>query len=183
MTSDTSFCSRPSGPAAPPRTAHARRFVCAVPRWPVALLSALLMTGCATDRAGGSMTQQQGGLVVGGLVGGLLGSQMGEGQGRTAATIVGTLIGAAIGGNVGRSMDDSDRLKTAHTLETVRTGVQSRWRNPDTGNEFTVIPQRSYDSAQGPCREYEVQAVIAHRFEGVRGTACRQPDGTWRVQD
>ena len=30
---------------------------------------------------------------------------------------------AAIGGSVGRSMDDVDRLKTSHTLESVRTGV------------------------------------------------------------
>lgn len=147
----------------------------------VAVGSTLLITGCAGDRYNSPMTQQQGGMVVGGLMGGLLGAQVGEGSGRTAATIVGTLLGAAIGGNVGRSMDDGDRLKTAHTLETVRSGVQARWRNPDTGNEFTVTPQRSYDTAQGPCREYEIQALIAHRMEGVQGTACRQADGTWRV--
>ena len=38
-----------------------------------------------------------------------------------------------IGGAVGRSMDDTDRLKTARSLETVRTGVPSTWSNPDYG--------------------------------------------------
>ena len=44
------------------------------------------------------------------------------------------MAGTMIGGAVGRSMDDVDRLKTARSLETVRTGVPSSWRNPDTGN-------------------------------------------------
>src|SRR5581483_4919661 len=37
---------------------------------------------------------------------------------------------------LGGLMDETDRLKTAATLETVRTGVPSTWRNPDTGNEY-----------------------------------------------
>lgn len=145
-----------------------------------ALLYASLLWGCASDRP---VTQEQTGLMVGAVVGGLLGSQVGEGSGRTAATIVGTMLGAAVGGNVGRSMDDSDRRKTAHSLETLRSGVQSRWRNPDSGNEYTVVPMRTWETAQGPCREYEVQAVVARRMESVTGTACRDPNGAWRVQD
>ncbi len=146
----------------------------------VAVVAALALAGCAGDP---SRQQEQTGLMVGAVVGGLLGSQVGEGSGQTVATILGTMIGAAVGGNVGRSMDDSDRRKTAHSLETLRTGVQSRWRNPDTGNEYTVVPMRTWETAQGPCREYEVQAIIARRMESVLGTACRQGDGSWRVQD
>jgi surface antigen len=126
-------------------------------------------------------TQEQSGMVVGGLLGGLLGAQVGQGDGRTAAIILGTVIGANIGGNVGRSMDESDRLKTAHALETVRTGVPSRWVNPDTRNQYTVVPTRTYDASSGPCREYTVDAVIGGRLEKVVGTACRQADGSWRT--
>ena len=82
-------------------------------------------------------------MVIGGVLGGVLGSQVGRGHGRTLATIVGTLAGAAIGGAVGRSMDETDCLKTAHSLESVRTGVPSAWRNPDTGNQYTVTPTRT----------------------------------------
>jgi uncharacterized protein YcfJ len=89
-------------------------------------------------------------MMIGGVVGGVLGAQVGEGHGRTAATIIGTIVGAAAGGAVGRSMDATDRMKTAHTLETVRTGVPARWRNPDTGNQYTVTPTRSrYSFEQG----------------------------------
>jgi surface antigen len=115
------------------------------------------------------------------VLGGLLGAQVGHGEGRTLATIVGTLAGAAIGGAVGRSMDQTDRLKTAHSLESVRTGVPSTWRNPDTGNQYTVTPTRTYETAQGPCREYTVDAMVAGKPDKVYGTACRQADGSWRT--
>ena len=125
---------------------------------------------------------EQQGMVIGGILGGVLGSQVGEGSGQTAATIVGTMAGAMIGGAVGRSMDETDRLRTAHSLETVRTGVPSTWVNPDTGNRYTVVPTRTYDSGTGPCREYTVDAIVAGQRDKVYGTACRQPDGSWQVQ-
>lgn len=137
----------------------------------------LTLSGCAMDRP-----HEQAGMVIGGALGGVLGNQVGRGSGRTAAIIVGTLAGAAIGGAVGRSMDDTDRLKTAHSLENVRTGVSSSWRNPDTGNQYTVTPTRTYESSGGPCREYSVDAMISGRTEKVYGTACRQADGSWRTQ-
>ena len=138
---------------------------------------ALALSSCAQYP-----THEGEGMVIGGILGGVLGSQVGRGSGRTAATIVGTMAGAMIGGAVGRSMDDTDRLKTARSLETVRTGVPSTWRNPDTGNQYTVVPTRTYDSGSGPCREYTVDATVGGNREKVYGTACRQPDGSWRVQ-
>jgi len=137
-----------------------------------------VLAGCAAPA-----TQEQSGMIVGGVLGGVIGSQVGQGAGRTAATILGTVIGATIGGNVGRSMDDSDRLKTAHALESVRTSVPSSWVNPDTRNSYTVVPTRTYETSSGPCREYTVDAVIGGRVEKVVGTACRQEDGSWRTQN
>jgi surface antigen len=139
-------------------------------------------SGCATRDLG---PNEQVGMVIGGVLGGVIGSEYDNprGHGRTAAIILGTLVGTAIGGAVGRSMDDVDRLKTAQTLETVRTGVPSSWRNPDTGNRYTVTPVQTYDTASGPCREYIVDAMIGGRTEKVYGTACRQPDGSWKTQN
>jgi uncharacterized protein YcfJ len=88
-------------------------------------------------------------MVIGGALGGLLGNQVGGGSGRTAAIIVGTLAGAAIGGRVGQSMDDTDRMKAALSPENVRTGVNSSWKNPDTGNQYTVTPTRTFDTDSG----------------------------------
>lgn len=139
----------------------------------------LFLSACANMDSRGQ--NERAGMVIGGVLGGVLGSNVGAGDGRTAAIIAGTMIGAAIGGNVGRSMDDTDRLKTAHSLETVRTGVPSQWVNPDSGNQYTVTPTRTYDEGTGPCREYTVDAVVAGKKDKLYGTACRQADGSWKV--
>lgn len=142
-------------------------------------LCAILIMGCA----GYQSQQEQSGMVIGGLLGGVLGSQIGHGDGRTAAIILGSLAGAAVGGSVGHSMAETDRLKTAQTLETVRTGIPSSWRNPDSGNQYRVVPTRTYDTPEGPCRDYSIDAVIAGKKDKVFGTACRQPDGSWQTRN
>jgi surface antigen len=141
---------------------------------------AMGITGCTTTQG----QNEQAGMVIGGVLGGLLGAQVDDDKDalRTGAIIVGTMAGAYIGGNVGRSMDDVDRMKTNQSLETVRTGVGSTWTNPDSGNRYTVVPTRTYESASGPCREYSIDAVIEGRLEKVNGTACRDSGGTWRTQ-
>ncbi|BAZ92550.1 hypothetical protein TspCOW1_25700 [Thiohalobacter sp. COW1] len=141
------------------------------------LAATLGVGGCATYQG----PQEQAGMVIGGILGGVLGSEVGGGRGRTAAIIAGTLAGAAIGGAIGQSMDEVDRMKTAGTLETVRTGVTSTWQNPDTGYQYAVTPTRTYETSSGPCREYTIDAQIGGRTEQVYGTACRQPDGSWKV--
>jgi surface antigen len=137
--------------------------------------SAILLSACAAPP-----TKEQAGMVIGGVLGGVLGSEVGGGHGRTAAIILGTIAGAAVGGAVGHSMDETDRLKTGAALESVRTGVPSTWRNPDTGHQYSVTPTKTYDSAAGPCREYTVDALIGGKKETVYGTACRQADGSWK---
>jgi surface antigen len=140
---------------------------------------AVLCAGCANDQS----QKEQAGMVIGGVLGGLIGAQAGGGDGRTTAIILGTMAGAAVGGSVGRSMAETDRLKTAHALENVRTGVPSSWRNPDNGNEYVVVPTRTFDAAAGPCRDYTVDAVVGGRSEKVFGTACRQSDGSWQIRN
>ncbi len=137
-----------------------------------------LCTGCATDAG----QQEQTGMIIGGVLGGVLGSQVGGGHGRDAAIVAGALAGAAIGSSIGHSMDKLDRQHTAQTLETVRTGVQPSWKNPDSKIEYRVVPTRTYDGASGPCREYTIDAMIGGKQEQVRGDACRTADGSWAVK-
>lgn len=139
----------------------------------------LLLNACATRQG----PHETSGMVIGGIVGGILGNQIGHGSGRTFATVVGAVVGTAVGGSIGRSMDDTDRLKVAHSLETVRTGVSTSWRNPDTGYYYEVVPTRTYEDAGSPCREYQMKATIGGREQDVYGTACRQADGSWRMEN
>jgi uncharacterized protein YcfJ len=50
-----------------------------------ALLVTFALMACQTP-----VTQEQSGMVIGGLLGGVVGSQFGQGSGRTAAVILGT---------------------------------------------------------------------------------------------
>lgn len=147
----------------------------------LAALLAATLAACETPPPPDA--RQQAGTAIGAVVGGLLGNQVGQGGGRAAATILGALAGGAIGNAIGRSMDDTDRMRTASVLESSPTGAPTRWRNPDTGHEYVVVPTRTYASAQGPCREYTMDVVIGGRIEKAYGTACRQADGSWRAQN
>lgn len=142
------------------------------------LLVSALFSACET-----APTKEDQGLIIGGIVGGIVGHQVGGGSGRTLATIIGTVAGAAIGGSVGRSMDDNDRIMASRTLETVRTDIPASWVNPDTGYEYTMTPTRTYDEGTGPCREYTIDATIGGEKQQIYGTACRQADGSWLVQN
>ncbi len=143
-------------------------------------ISALLLTACTTTPT--ATQKEQAGMVLGGVLGGALGSQVGGGEGKTAAIILGTIAGAAIGGSVGKSMADTDRLKTAEALETARTGTATRWKNPDTGNQYAIVPDRTYTTSSGPCRDYTMDAVVGGKKEKINGTACRQSDGSWQTK-
>jgi len=145
----------------------------------IAVLIMMFISACSSFDS--RSENEQAGMIIGAVMGGVLGSKVGKGHGRTAAIIAGTMIGSAIGGSIGKSMDDTDRLKAAHSLETVRTGVQSSWVNPDTGYRYSVTPTRTYNRGAGPCREYTIDANIGGKKEKVYGTACRQADGSWKV--
>jgi len=138
------------------------------------IVSALTLGGCQG-------TKEETGQVIGAIAGGVLGNQVGAGSGRVAATIAGTMLGGYIGGQLGRAMDENDRWRANQALETAPTRQTVSWRNPDTGNEYAVTPTRTYYEDSRPCREYTTEAWIDGKKETVYGTACRQPDGTWKA--
>jgi surface antigen len=137
--------------------------------------AALAITACENPP-----TKEQKGAVAGAVVGGVVGSTIGGGAGRTTAIVVGTVAGAMIGGHIGKKMDEADRIKAAQALESTPTGQRSTWRNPDTGAQYTVTPTRTYEASTGPCRDYTVDATVDGKPEKVQGSACRQPDGSWK---
>ena len=135
----------------------------------------LLLVGCA------SMNNEGVGTISGGVIGGLIGSQFGGGTGKVVAAAGGAIVGAYLGGQIGKTMDKVDRMEMQRALETAPTGRAINWSNPDTGNHYTVQPTRTYYRERLPCREYLTKAIIDGRKQTLRGSACRQPDGTWHV--
>lgn len=148
----------------------------------VLLVASFTLAACAQDQG----QKQTVGTLLGAGAGALLGSQLGGGKGQLLAVAVGALGGALLGSELGRSLDDNDKMRAAKTqqvaLESNRSGQASNWVNPDSGHSGRVVPQQAYTRASGEtCRNYEHTVTIEGRSEVITGTACRQPDGTWRA--
>jgi surface antigen len=147
-----------------------------------ALAVLVALGGCQNWEYGEKETA---GTVIGGVGGAVLGSQVGNGTTRVVATAAGTLLGAWIGNSVGRSLDRADQQYATQTanaaLERSPDGQSSTWKNPNTGHSGSTTPTRTYETAEGPCREYQTSVVIDGRTQTAYGTACRQPDGSWKV--
>ena len=129
-----------------------------------------------------------GGPTVGGLVGaavgGLTGSQIGRGNGKLAATAVGTLLGFVIGQQVGNSMDRVDETCFTNTFEHVPDQQTIVWNDPNQGARYQVTPVRTAEANNGMyCREYQAKATVGGRVQETYGTACRMPDGSWKLMN
>ena len=145
---------------------------------PVLLVAALALSACQSG------PRQSIGAVTGAVAGGIIGNQVGQGQGRVLATVAGAAIGALVGSEIGRALDEQDRQRAYaaqySALEQGRPGVPVAWQNPQSGKYGQVVPGPVYSVNQSTCREYTHTIYIDGRPEVLRGTACRQPDGTWR---
>ena len=119
----------------------------------------------------------------GAATGGLIAAAAGGGGAGIAAGVIG---GALLGGLVGNLLDSRDRDMQARAasqaFETAPSGKTVAWQNPDSGHAGTVTPTRTYQTAQGTyCREFTQTITIDGKKENSHGTACREPDGTWRI--
>lgn len=126
------------------------------------------------------------GTLLGAAGGGLAGAQIGKGSGQLAAVAAGVLLGGFLGSEVGKSLDRADQAymsrTTQQTLETAPTGRTSSWRNPDSGNYGTITPQPAFQTSGGEyCREFQQTVTVGAKTEQAYGTACRQPDGSWKI--
>jgi surface antigen len=151
-------------------------------QWVLILLCIFALSACATPDGGPGPKAAIGG-IGGATVGGLLAGVAG---GNAAGIAAGTILGGLIGGAVGDRMDAADRRwasQTAtHALETSPSGTSVAWQNPDSGHYGEVTPTRTYQMPSGQyCREYQQTITIDGQPHQSYGTACRQPDGSWKI--
>src|SRR5439155_1713234 len=58
------------------------------------------------------------------------------------------------------------------------------WRNHQRQVDYELEPVRTYQSGGGEyCREYQGQVVSGSARQRIAGRACRQSDGSWRIQN
>ncbi|MFZ5609923.1 MAG: RT0821/Lpp0805 family surface protein [Pseudomonadota bacterium] len=135
-----------------------------------------LLGGCDMD-----------GRTLGAIGGAAAGAGLGKAAGGgTLGIILGAAAGAWLGGEIGKSLDERDRhamhTTTQAALDSSPAGTTSRWSNPQSGNSGTVTPQQSFTNAEGAeCREFQQTVSAGGKTETGYATACRQPDGSWKV--
>lgn len=136
-------------------------------------VSAVLLSGCGSDSG------QSSGIIVGAISG------KGGSKARGSATSDRTLIGGIGGTAIGQRLGATDRQRAAsaeyRALEYGRSGTAVAWKGTKTPTSGTIVPGKPYKQGSVYCRSYTHRLRLGDTPETVRGTACRQPDGTWRT--
>jgi surface antigen len=151
-----------------------------------AALVAATVAACASDPYSPTPRQDSGavaGALGGAAVGALLG---GRGTGsRIAGAAIGAVAGGLLGSAIGASLDERDRQMAydaeMQALEQGAPGAPVGWRSERSGYYGNVVPGPYYQSAGRRCRQYTHTVYIDGRPQTARGTACRNPDGTWTL--
>jgi surface antigen len=147
-----------------------------------ALAAALGLAACEN---GNQPNKQDFGTILGGIGGAVIGAQFGKGTGQLVGVAAGALAGAYLGNQIGASLDKADKAameRASNTATTAPIGQSISWRNPDSGHSGTVTPTREGTAANGEyCREFQQTVTIGDKTEKAFGTACRQPDGSWKI--
>ena len=150
----------------------------------VAMLVVMLSSCAQTGQGIADNPKATMGGMLGAAGGGLIGAAAGGGA---VGIIGGVLLGGLLGGAVGNALDQRDKEMAARnaqtTFEHAKTGQASTWQNPDSGNSGTITPTKTYQNASGQyCREYQQTIKVGGESHQGYGTACRQPDGSWKIQ-
>jgi surface antigen len=146
-------------------------------RIPILAAAAGTMVLCACSGSG-IVT----GAVPGANTGRVVGSPVEVGSGEPT---IGPVEGGLMGAEVGRSLNDADRaiaLKAEYeALEYGRGGQPTEWRSSSGQVSGKVAVGGVTRVNRLDCRDYTHSISIGGRMRVVKGTACRQPDGVWRI--
>jgi len=148
-----------------------------------AILALSLIAGCASS-GGSGITKEQGGTVLGALGGAAIGAAAGDGK--WWAIGAGALVGGLVGNRVGNYLDERDQQQAYSTanyaLDNNKDGQTATWSNPQNNTGGYTTPTDTYQTASGgTCRTYQTGVSAGGQNQSGTGTACRQPDGTWKL--
>jgi surface antigen len=155
-----------------------------------AIVLVALTAACASPSNPNGISKQTGGAVLGGIGGAVAGSFFGKGTGQLVGVAAGTLLGAYIGSEVGASLDRADQAAMQQAEQRAYSapmGQRVAWNGANYGSQTgaygDVTPVRDGTDRQtgAYCREFQTNIHVNGRVETGYGTACRQPDGTWKI--
>lgn len=133
------------------------------------LLAAATVAGCASTSSGS-------GSMMGGFAAGETGGN------RASQSIVAAMGGGLIGQSLGGSLDERDRRRALEAeyraLEYGQAGQPVAWQGGGSALG-EVVAFQPYRVGSQDCRQYAHTVQIAGQSRSLRGTACRNDDGSW----
>ncbi|MEW9806794.1 hypothetical protein ABUE31_12450 [Mesorhizobium sp. ZMM04-5] len=130
----------------------------------VAATMALALAGCSTSGSGGRFT----------------GASSVTGP-AAPETIISAMDGGLIGGSVGAGLSASDRQTALQAeyraLEHTPAGKAVDWKGSNGSGAVTAA--QPYRVGSQDCRQYMQSVNAGGQTRSARGTACRNPDGSW----
>src|SRR6188472_2657992 len=131
--------------------------------------AAMALSGCSTIGLGGGRTATP--------------APAASGRATPAApeTIISAMDGGLIGGSIGSNLSRSDR-RTAlqaeyRALEYTPAGNAVDWAGSNGSGSVTAA--QPYRVGSQDCRQYTHSVTVSGQKQMARGTACRNPDGSW----
>jgi surface antigen len=128
------------------------------------LAAILLLSGCAPGGLGG-------------------GSTLNNGPKTASAAIVQAMNGGLVGGQIGADLSPADRGKALEAeyraLEYTQTGQVVAWKSASGTTTGEVTAAAPYRVGSQDCRQYTHVVTSPMGTRSARGTACRNPDGSW----
>lgn len=133
----------------------------------------------------GPGNKQGTGTILGAVAGGAAGAAIGGSGNRIPGVAIGAMAGGILGNLIGADMDERDAQLAAaaeyRALEYGQAGQATPWDNPSNQHRGQIVPGKPYQQGGSFCRPFTHTIYISGQAQTARGTACRQPDGTWRT--
>jgi surface antigen len=144
----------------------------------ICVLASAITFGIAGCQPGNNVP---GSTAVGAIAGGMLGSALFHGSGQWAGILGGAVLGGIVGNQIGQSMDRRDRMNMQSAIVNTPVGQEASWTNSKTHRSYVVRPVKSFRKKGRYCREFQTRIKVAGKWQQGYGRACRQPDGSWKI--
>ena len=105
--------------------------------------------------------------------------------GAPSASAITALGGGLIGGSIGRDLSSRDRRQALEAeykaLEYGQGGQVITWQSSRDINRGEVVAAQPYRVGSQDCRQFVHTLYTGNASQTARGTACRNPDGSWSL--
>jgi surface antigen len=102
---------------------------------------------------------------------------------RTGNPLLDAMAGGLVGGSVGTGFTTGDRRAALEAeykaLEYAKSGEKVTWQGKSSGLHGEVTAGQPYQVGSQNCRQYSDTVYAGAAARTAKGTACRNPDGSW----